>query len=99
MLLLTVRSDDGSNIQCKQAGYENNLAKWMDLFTREINSPTSVLCKTPVGTGQCPVLVIETGLFETMGDLRRDALWWFCQSRDFNYVLLIDLNATNEEAI
>lgn len=71
----------------------------MDLFTREINSPTSVLCKTPVGTGQFPVLVIETGLFETMGDLRRDALWWFCQSRDFNYVLLIDLNATNEEAI
>lgn len=71
----------------------------MNSFTGEVNSPTSVLCKTPVGTGQCPVLVIETGLFETMGDLRRDALRWLCQSRDFDYVLLVDLNATNEEAI
>lgn len=51
----------------------------------------------PIRAGQWPALVIESGLSETMPQLRRDALWWFLQHGNVNYVLLIDLDVINEE--
>lgn len=47
--------------------------------------------------GSWPVLVIEVGLLETMGQLRRDSLWWFSESSDVKYVLLFALNITAKE--
>lgn len=47
-----------------------------------------------VQRGSWPALVIEVGLLETMGQLRQDSLWWFSESPNVKYVLLIALDIT-----
>lgn len=39
-----------------------------------------------------PALVIETGVSETLSQLHRDAIWWFRQSPNINYVLLVNVD-------
>ena len=39
-----------------------------------------------------PALVIETGVSETLPQLHRDAIWWFRQSPNINYVLLVNVD-------
>lgn len=43
-----------------------------------------------------PVLTIEVGVSETLPQLRRDAIWWFRQSLDIKYVLLVSLDISQQ---
>lgn len=46
---------------------------------------------------QCLVLTsIEVGVSETLPQLRLDAIWWFRQSPDIKYVLLISLDMSQQ---
>lgn len=41
---------------------------------------------------QWPVLVVEVGVSQSLPQLQRDAIWWFRQSLDVTYVLLVDID-------
>ena len=43
-----------------------------------------------------PVLTMEVGVSETLPQLRRDAIWWFRQSLDIKYVLLMSLDISQQ---
>ena len=44
-----------------------------------------------------PVLVIETGVSETIRLLQRDAVWWFDQHSEVRYVLLVSLDTAGRK--
>ena len=43
-----------------------------------------------------PVLTMEVGVSETLPQLRRDAIWWLRQSLDIKYVLLFNLDISQQ---
>lgn len=47
---------------------------------------------TYVQRGTWPVLVIEVGLSETIRQLQKDAVWWFHQHSEVQYMLLVSLD-------
>ena len=64
---------------------------------RRNKQPDECLYTAPPDNCNWPVLVMEVGLSETMGQLRQDSLWWFSESSEVKLVLLIALNITAKE--